>query len=493
MDSYVLLQSQRRRLASGVGRAARQRWLIAVLVLWDITAIGLAFVLATYLRFATHFPIFYEMPVSTVDAYLRLGLWLIPAWLAIFAIVRLYDPHLLWGGTTEYQHIVYACSLGMMALILGSFFFPEFVIARAWLLMAWILTTAFVGVGRFAMRRMVYRLRSNGHMVTPTLIIGANEEAQAIAEQILATPQAGLRLVGLVDDDRHEGEEVMPGVRVVASIASARELVDRNGVGELIVATTALTRERLLDLFVAFGTTPDVTIRMSSGMYETMATGMRVKEIGAVPLLSLNKLRLTGLDVVFKTALDYTLSGLVLLLLLPVLGAVALWVKLDSPGPVIYRRRVVGTGGRLFDAFKFRTMATNGAEILRQYPELEQELRETGKLKNDPRITRAGRFLRRFSLDELPQLFNVLQGEMSLVGPRMITAEEIGHYGRRYLSLLAVKPGITGLWQVSGRSDVTYRERVKLDLHYIRNYSIWLDLWVLYQTVPAVFKGKGAY
>jgi exopolysaccharide biosynthesis polyprenyl glycosylphosphotransferase len=224
-----------------------------------------------------------------------------------------------------------------------------------------------------------------------------------------------------------------------------------------------------------------------------IATGMRVKEIGAVPLMSLNKVRLTGFDVVLKALLDYVLAGLALVLLSPVFAAIALWVKLDSPGPVIYRRRVVGAGGKLFDAFKFRTMATNGQEILRQHPEMVEELREIGKLKNDPRITRAGRFLRRTSIDELPQLLNVLRGEMSLVGPRMITAEEIGHYGRRYLSLLAVKPGITGLWQVSGRSDVTYGERVKLDLHYIRNYSIWLDLWLLYQTVPAVLKGKGAY
>jgi FlaA1/EpsC-like NDP-sugar epimerase len=331
MDSYVLLQPGRRTLAAGVGnRHFRQRSLIATLVLLDATAIGLAFVLATYLRFATDFPLFYEPPISPFASYLRLALWLIPAWLVIFAAVRLYDPHLLWGGTAEYQHVVYACSLGMMVLIIGSFFYPQFVIARAWLLLAWLFTMALVGIGRFAMRRMVYQLRVGGRLVTPTLIVGANEEALAIAEQIMATPQAGLRLIGFVDDQRHDGEEVMPGLRIVASSASIRELVERNGVEELIVATTALSREQLFDLFVAFGTTPDVTIRMSSGTYEMIATGMRVKEIGAVPLMSLNKVRLTGFDVVLKALLDYVLAGLALVLLSPVFAAIALWVKLYS-------------------------------------------------------------------------------------------------------------------------------------------------------------------
>lgn len=493
MDSYVLLHTQQRRLAASANRAARQRWLLTVLILLDTAMLGLALVAATYTRFAVHFPLFYEPPVSPIESYLRLSLAFIPIQLAFFAAVRLYDVNSLWGGATEYQYVAYGASLGMMALIFVSFFYPDFVIARAWLLLAWLFTFVFVGVGRFAMRRMVYRLRASGRLVTPALIVGANEEAQAIAEQILAAPRSGLRLIGFVDDVRNEGEEVVPGLRVIGSSASLRDLVDRTGAEEIIVATTALSREQLFDLFVAFGTVPDVALRLSSGTYEIMATGMRVREIGSVPLLSPNKMRLTGLDVVLKTLMDYVLAGLAIIALLPLFALIALWVKLDSPGPIIYRRRVVGAGGKLFDAFKFRTMVVNGDEILRQHPELERELRETGKLKNDPRITRAGRFLRRTSLDELPQLFNVLRGEMSLVGPRMITAEEISHYGRRYLSLLAVKPGITGLWQVSGRSNIPYPERVRLDLHYIRNYSIWLDLWLLYQTIPAVLRKQGAY
>jgi lipopolysaccharide/colanic/teichoic acid biosynthesis glycosyltransferase len=153
----------------------------------------------------------------------------------------------------------------------------------------------------------------------------------------------------------------------------------------------------------------------------------------------------------------------------------------------------MGLNGKQFYALKFRTMVCNGDEILNQYPELRKELARTHKLKNDPRITKAGAFLRKFSLDELPQLFNVMKREMSLVGPRMISPEEVAMYKQFDMNLLTVMPGITGLWQVSGRSDISYDERVRLDMYYIRNWSIWLDLQLLFQTLPAVIKSRGAY
>jgi lipopolysaccharide/colanic/teichoic acid biosynthesis glycosyltransferase len=171
----------------------------------------------------------------------------------------------------------------------------------------------------------------------------------------------------------------------------------------------------------------------------------------------------------------------------------AILVKSDSPGPVFHRRRVIGRGGQPFDAFKFRTMYVNGDAILSQYPELRQELKRNHKLKNDPRVTRIGSFLRRSSLDEVPQLFNILLGQMSLVGPRMITMEEMDQYGKWRWNLLTVKPGITGLWQISGRSDVSYEERVRLDMYYIRNYTLWLDILILWRTIPAVLRRQGAY
>jgi lipopolysaccharide/colanic/teichoic acid biosynthesis glycosyltransferase len=186
-------------------------------------------------------------------------------------------------------------------------------------------------------------------------------------------------------------------------------------------------------------------------------------------------------------------SGIVLLLGLPLMVSIAIAIKLDSPGSILYRRRVVGVSGKSFDALKFRSMYVDADERLALNPELKRQFEKNYKLKDDPRVTRVGRFLRRTSLDELPQLFNVLRGQMSLVGPRMITSEERARYGKWRMNLTTVKPGITGLWQVSGRSDISYNERVMMDMYYIRNFSFWLDIHLLWRTIPAVLKGHGAY
>lgn len=194
-----------------------------------------------------------------------------------------------------------------------------------------------------------------------------------------------------------------------------------------------------------------------------------------------------------KALLDYAIVVPTLLLIWPLLLLLAIAVRLDSPGPIIYRRRVLGKHGRVFHAFKFRTMYVNGDEILARHPHLRAELNRNYKLKCDPRVTRIGQLLRKYSLDELPQLFNVLLQDMSVIGPRIITPEEIAMYGRFGTRLIRVMPGLTGLWQVSGRSDTSYRQRVELDMQYVDQWSLWLDIKILFKTVPAVLKGDGAY
>lgn len=212
-----------------------------------------------------------------------------------------------------------------------------------------------------------------------------------------------------------------------------------------------------------------------------------------MPLMTPQRVRITEVDAFMKMSLDYVGAAIGLLVLSPILLGIAVLVKLDSPGPIFHRRRVLGRGGKPFDAFKFRTMVVNADEVLRNDPDLYEAFIHGYKLKVDPRVTRIGRALRRTSLDELPQLINVLRGEMSLVGPRMISPDEATRYGKWQLNLLTVKPGITGPWQVQGRSEIPYDERVRLSMHYIRNYSIWLDLGILLRTVMVVVRGEGAY
>ncbi len=205
------------------------------------------------------------------------------------------------------------------------------------------------------------------------------------------------------------------------------------------------------------------------------------------------KMVLTRYYYVVKSLLDYALTLPGLLLIAPMFIFLAILVKLDSPGPIFHRRRVLGQNGRIFYALKFRTMYVNGDEILARYPKLRRELNKNYKLKCDPRVTRVGAFLRKFSLDELPQLLNILARDMSLIGPRIIAPEELGKYGKYGQPLLIVMPGLTGLWQVSGRSNTTYDERITLDMQYISKWSLLLDIKILLRTIPAVLKGDGAY
>ena len=248
-----------------------------------------------------------------------------------------------------------------------------------------------------------------------------------------------------------------------------------------------------MEIFKRYGLSGDVNVRMSSGLYEIITTGITVNELAYVPFITINKARLTGLDEVMKFALDYAITIPGLILISPLLLLIAIAIKLDSSGPIIHRRQVMGMNGAKFHAYKFRSMHTNGDEILENHPELKAELAENHKLKDDPRITRVGKFIRKTSLDELPQLINVLRREMSLVGPRMISPPEVEKYQKWNINLLTVRPGITGPWQVSGRSDVSYKERVQIDMYYVRNWTIWLDIQILVQTIPAVLKSRGAY
>lgn len=480
------------RARASMSAVARRRLLSWGLLVLDTTALIAAFGLAYLLRFRSIWLPYHS--TFSLHFYSRIVFGAIPAWLLIFAAYRLYDVRYLFGGTGEYARVTSACTFGMMVLVAYSFFDSERTsISRGWLLISWVLSIGITETGRFMARRLVYHLRRQGYLTSRVIIVGTNGEGRAIAEQFRAAPKVGLRVVGFVDDSLPVGAAVLDDLKVLGRFDDLESLIQRFDIEELLIAAPSLPRESLLDLFQRFGARDDVDLRLSSGLFEVLATGVHVKEIQRVPLVSFDKVRITGLNLVLKTALDYGLALIVLALCWPLLALIAVAVALDSPGTVLYRRRVLGRGDRPFDALKFRTMVPNADEILAENPEMMAAYKEEYKLKRDPRVTRLGAFLRKYSLDEIPQIFNVLSGQMSLVGPRMITPEEAQEYGKWRLNLLTVKPGITGLWQISGRSDLSYKQRIRLDMHYIRNHSVWLDLHVLVRTIPAVFNGNGAY
>jgi exopolysaccharide biosynthesis polyprenyl glycosylphosphotransferase len=465
--------------------------LTAALLCADALAVWCAFRAAFWIRFDLQITVAADV-VPQVSAYENLAVLLVPIWILLFVLHDLYDPYAKLGGIQESSKTFNACTTATMFVVLGTFVFPQFVISRVWVVSAWLLSFLFVASLRFAARRVVYALRRAGYLLSPAVIVGTNKEAVSLAGFLRDRHASGVQLLGYLSTSLDTNPSDVAG-QVLGSAGDVQAIVRAHGVEDLIVAITALTHADLLRLCELVEPLP-VQLRLSSGLYELLTTRVEVRTLGTVPLMSLQKIRLDRREAIVKGLLDVSLAALGLVLLSPVLLAITAWIKLDSRGPVLHRRRVLGMSGRQFDAFKFRTMHVNGHELLENCPEALEQLRANHKLKADPRITGAGRWLRRCSLDELPQLVNVLFGQMSLVGPRMITPEEAAMYGRQRMNLLTVKPGLTGLWQVSGRSDLTYDERVRIDMYYVRNYSVWLDLQILFvQTLPAVMKGRGAY
>jgi exopolysaccharide biosynthesis polyprenyl glycosylphosphotransferase len=296
--------------------------------------------------------------------------------------------------------------------------------------------------------------------------------------------------VAFLDDFKNGADEPVPGVPIIGKLDELEQIIKDQCIDSVVIASPKLLKEFFGREDRALEILSQVEVQMAWGGFELLTTGLRIKEEGNVPLVVLNKSRIRGLHLVLKTVMDYVIGGIALLLLFPVFAVLAILIRLDSKGPAFHKRGVVGVGGKRFGAYKLRTMYVNGDEMLTDA--MREEWRVHGKIQNDPRVTRMGKFLRKLSLDELPQLMNVIRGEMSLVGPRMITPAELAQFGRWQHSRNFVKPGMTGLWQVSGRSNLSYDERAKLDIYYIRNHSIWLDLRILVMTIPAVLSGRGA-
>jgi exopolysaccharide biosynthesis polyprenyl glycosylphosphotransferase len=459
----------------------------------DIAMIGLAFRLAYLLRFEANFGVFRADVVPSLPFYQTVSLALSLVWIAVFALNGLYQRQNLLGGTQEYALVFRATNTGMLLVVIAGFLEPGFILARGWLLLAWCLSFFFVSLIRFVLRRFVYYFRRHGYFLVPALIIGMNQEGNSLAQQLLGWATSGLSVLGFIDNGTKYSGLSHKHIPKLGDLSQLDQLVERYDIRELIIVTSALSRQEITAIFERYGRHKNLNVRLSSGLFEIMTTGLEVKEVANVPLVKVNNLRLQPSERYLKLIFDYMIVFTGLFFIFPLLGIIALFIKLDSPGPVIHRRRVMGLNGRQFYAYKFRTMYVNGDQILAQRPDLQAELDRDHKLKDDPRVTKVGGYLRKFSLDELPQFLNILKREMSVVGPRIISPPEMEQYGQWGMNLLTVHPGLTGLWQVSGRSDISYQERVWLDMTYIRNWSIWSDFQILLLTIPAVLKSRGAY
>jgi Undecaprenyl-phosphate galactose phosphotransferase WbaP len=362
--------------------------------------------------------------------------------------------------------------------------------SRLILVLTWLLALAFIPASRYLVRRLLIRWRLWGE---PVVIIGDDEKALPLAEHFKINLQLGLRPVAVLPDDRCDGctvsvhaEDTLCTIRGRAralSLKTALVLVDDlNEIDRLVERFRAIFHRVIL-------------IKDKNGSFGL--NGLEYLDFSNVLGLQVKNNLLNPWSQTSKRLIDVLGFFFGMLVLAPLLGAIALWIRLDSPGGVFYRQTRLGRNGRSFELLKFRTMHRDAdrilAEELARDPASKAEWDSYQKLKDDPRLTRAGRLLRRFSLDELPQLWNIARGEMSLVGPRPMMPDQRGVYGEAFGYYTRVTPGITGLWQVSGRNHTTFARRAELDNEYIQSWSIWLDIFILFKTIKVVFWQDGAY
>jgi len=458
--------------------------LISSLIFLDALTLSLALALAFYLRIASGL-LPYQSSADPL-AYLRLCLLFLPVWILICALFRLYDPDYLLGGPQEYGQVVKAVTFGVTALIVLSFEERSVLVSRGWLMASWVLGLVLVGGARFLYRRIIFRLRRRGHFTTRTLVVGTDDQARAIAQQLGSPHGSGTEIIGFVDDYLPRRSRVMGDLRVLGSPTELPRLVEERSIKQLIVVPGAMAWESFRELMQStVSALDDVQIRLSPGFYDFLTSGVRVTHKAFVPLLTVERMRITGIDAGLKAVLDFALGGLLLVLCAPLMALIALAIALVDGRPILERHRVHGVKGRTFHTLKFRT-----GLLGRERRSLARPI--LAKVSSNPghQGSRLGLFLYRMGLDKAPQLLNVLSGRMSLVGPRTISVGSEDRYGHWLPNMLTVKPGMTGPWAVA--SCPTLEDEIRLTIYYIRNWTIWLDLQVIFQTaVRMLWRRRG--
>lgn len=469
-------------------------WLARVnrrLVIVDTLAVTTATTVAAFLRFREAF---LQPPLTGYDlGYLGFWLLLIVLWLVFLAGFNTRDPRVLGFGADEYGRLVKATlwlfgSIGMVSYL------GKLEVARGYVLLAFPLGLILLMYGRKKVRDWLNLRRGQGELLHRVVIVSGPEGDLRLLTELNTTPTAGFEVIDTItliaaESAERGGAEEARARAVEAIVPRARAL----GADTIIIGPSArLAPEELRRVGWALeGCDTDLVVAPS--VTEIAGPRLRVHTVEGLPLLHLEQPQFSGPARVAKRMFDVIGAALALLLLLPVLAVIALAVRMSGPGPVFYRQTRLGQAGTLFTCVKFRTMIDKADRIDPRTLAPEGFEARLFKLPQDPRVTRVGRVLRRFSLDELPQFLNVLRGEMSLVGPRPPLEREVARYEEHEHRRLLVKPGLTGLWQISGRSNLSWDDTVRLDLYYVENWSLTLDLLIIARTAAVVVRGEGAY
>ncbi|MFZ4893535.1 sugar transferase [Plantibacter sp. Mn2098] len=445
--------------------------------------------------FAFRFGIDGELSEAAQQRYLGTSVLIVLVWLTFLTTTRSRDTRIFGSGSTEYRRIVNssAFAFGILAI---SFLILKVDVARGFFILALPIGTLALLVNRWLWRKWLVAQRRAGAYLSRAVVVGKRDDVEYVIQQITARHSVSYDIVGASVVDEHLPHAIRSGRRQVPIVshmdgiaqAAANLSADAVIIAGPVDGGSDYVKRLGWDLE---GSATELVL--AARLTDVAGPRIHFRPVEGLPLIHVEIPQFEGGHHIMKRALDVTLTSIGLVLVSPLLAVIALLVKLDSPGPALFSQERVGRNGERFRMYKFRSMIVDAEAAL---PALRAESDGNGtlfKMKDDPRVTRIGKILRKFSLDEFPQLWNVLTGEMSLVGPRPPLASEVDEYEPDAHRRLHIKPGLTGMWQVSGRSDLSWEESVRLDLYYVENWSITGDLMILWQTVKVVLRPVGAY
>jgi exopolysaccharide biosynthesis polyprenyl glycosylphosphotransferase len=463
-------------------------WWVVVL---DVLLISASMALGYWVRHGLQWfrDVSYHHPLS---AYIPFSLLLSVLMLLAFRMDRVYRS---WRGRPwldQMYPIINSTAKSIVVILAITFVLQPLQYSRLLLIEAGVISILLLALARLIQQQIMGRLFARGIGVSRVIIVGAGEVGRTVMRTIVARPDLGYQVVGFVDDNPQKGETDIGRFKALGPVRNLSRLVEDEVVDEVIITLPWMYHRKIMSI-VRECERRQVSARIVPDLFQMSLSQVDVDDLGGVPLIGVREVVFERGAHVIKRAVDFFVALLGLTLGAPFMGLIALAIRLDSPGSILFHQPRVGADGRLFEIYKFRSMR-EGAEgevgDLREWNEADGPL---FKIRDDPRLTRVGRFLRRTSLDELPQLWNVLWGEMSVVGPRPALPSEVSGYKEWHKKRLQVRPGMTGLWQVSGRSLLSFDEGVLLDIYYIENWSLWLDFKIMVRTIPQVVFGNGAY
>ena len=473
----------------------RQNILLKAHKLFDLLTVVFAFLLAAWVSYhhgRIPFIQFMESRIKVTNFILFFGFLLI--WHLIFSGFGLYNSRRLSTRYDDVVDVLRATSLGTLMMSLFVILFRIKLGTPLFLLTFWAGNTAIASSGRLMLRAILERLRRRGRNLRQTLIAGTNSRAIRFARKIEAKPELGYRLIGFVDDHWANFQEFQEtGYSTVTGLKEVPDFLSNHVVDEVLICLPLKSYYEEVRQIIASCEEQGVQVGILSDLFSLRLAHLDIKQLGDESIITLSTGNIEGGVVLIKHALDFVISLCLTLLFSPLLLITALLIKITSRGPAFFIQERLGFNKRRFAIYKFRTMVLDAEKKQAELEPLNEMDGPVFKITKDPRITPLGKWLRKTSIDELPQLFNVLEGNMSLVGPRPLAVRDCEGFDHDcHRRRFSVRPGITCLWQVSGRSDLPFEKWIELDMKYIDNWSLWLDFKILMKTLPAVLRGHGA-